>query len=147
MQPLIRSELNLKIGENMSDDVKIFMGSFWIQNEGGTITLGLTEETIADFDEVLSFDLPEEQQTVEAEEACGTIETNDGPIDLYSPVSGTVVEVNTALVEDPSILLEDPMGEGWILKFAADEDFDDEDDEEEDEDEEEEDDEEDEDED
>lgn len=115
----------------MSDDLKIYMGSFWVQNESGVVTLGLTEETIADFDEILSFDFPEEQQAVDADEACGTIETNDGPIDIYSPVTGTVLEVNTTLVEDPSILFEDPLGEGWLLKFSAEEDYEDEDEDEE----------------
>ncbi|MEY4617231.1 MAG: glycine cleavage system protein ue [Pseudomonadota bacterium] len=118
----------------MSDDVKIYMGNFWVQSEGGTITLGLTEETIADFDEIVSFDFPEEQQNVEADEVCGTIETNDGPIDIYSPVSGSVIEVNTTLIEDSSVLMEDPTGEGWLLKFTADEDYEDEDEDEDDED-------------
>jgi glycine cleavage system H protein len=122
----------------MSDDVKIYMGTFWVQSEGGVVTLGLTEETIADFDEILSFDFPEDQQAVEADEVCGTIETNDGPIDIYSPVTGAVVEVNTTLIEDSSILMDDPNGEGWLLKFSAEEDYDDDDDDEEDEDEEEE---------
>ena len=120
----------------MSDNLKIYMGNFWVQSEGGTVTLGLTEETIADFDEVVSFDFPEEQQNVEADEICGTIETNDGPIDIYSPVTGTVVEVNTTLIEDPSALMEDPAGEGWLLKFSAEEEYeDDEDEDDEDEDE------------
>lgn len=116
----------------MSETLKIYMGNFWVQNESGTVTLGLTEETIADFDEILSFDFPEEQQNVESDEICGTIETSDGPIDIYSPVTGSVVEVNTTLIEDPSALLEDPTGEGWLLKFAADEDYDSDDDEDED---------------
>lgn len=111
------------------------MGNFWVQSEGGVVTLGLTEETIADFDEILSFDFPEDQQTVEADEVCGTIETNDGPIDIYSPVTGTVIEVNTTLVEDPSMLMDDPGGEGWLLKFSAEEDYEDEDEDEDDEDE------------
>ncbi len=119
----------------MSNDVKIYMGNFWVQSEGGVVTLGLTEETIADFDEILSFDFPEDQQTVEADEVCGTIETNDGPIDIYSPVTGTVIEVNTTLVEDPSMLMDDPGGEGWLLKFSAEEDYEDEDEDEDDEDE------------
>jgi len=124
----------------MNENLKIYMGNFWVLNEGGTITLGITEETLADFDEILSFDFPEEQQAVEADEVCGTIETNDGPIDIYCPISGTVTEVNTTLMDEPSVLMEDPYGEGWLIKFAAEEEFvededDDIDDEDEDEDE------------
>jgi len=118
----------------MNDNLKIYMGTFWVQNEGDTITLGLTEEALADFDEILSFDFPEEQQNVEADEVCGTIETNDGPIDIYCPISGTVTEVNTTLTDDPTVLMEDPYGEGWLIKFSAEEDYDeDEDDEDDDE--------------
>lgn len=113
----------------MNENLKIYMGNFWVLNESGTLTLGLTEETLADFDEILSFDFPEEQQNVEADEVCGTIETNDGPIDIYCPVDGTVTEVNTTLMDDPSVLMEDPYGEGWLIKFSAEEDYsDDEDD-------------------
>lgn len=114
-------------------DIKNFMGSFWVQNNDGIVTLGLNEEALADFDEVLSFDLPSEQDQVEFEEICGSIDTSDGPLDIYSPVSGTVIEVNSAIVEDPALLFDDPTGEGWILKFSAEEDEEyDEDDEDED---------------
>lgn len=118
----------------MSDELKIYMGHLWVQQEGNTVTVGLTEETIGDFDEVVSFDLPEEQQNVEADEICGTIETNDGPIDIYSPVTGTVLEINTTLFEDPSALMEDPQGDGWLLKIASEDAIEDEDDEDEDDD-------------
>lgn len=121
-------------GENMSDDLKNYMGNFWVQSENGTVTLGLTEDMLADFDEILSFDFPEEQQAVEADEVCGTIETSDGPIDIYSPVSGTVAEINTTLIEDPSILMEDPQGEGWLLKFTSEFDLEDEEDDDDDDD-------------
>ncbi len=116
----------------MNENLKIYMGNFWVLNESGTLTLGLTEETLADFDEILSFDFPEEQQNVEADEVCGTIETNDGPIDIYCPVDGTVTEVNTTLMDDPSVLMEDPYGEGWLIKFSAEEDYSDDEDEDDD---------------
>lgn len=119
----------------MSNDVKNYMGMFWVQTEGGVTTLGLNEETIADFDEILSFDFPEEQQEVEADEVCGTIETNDGPIDIYCPISGSVLEVNSTLIEDPSVLMDDPTGEGWLIKFTAEDDFEEDEDDYDDEDE------------
>lgn len=111
--------MSRKSGEIMNENLKIYMGNFWVQNENGTVTLGLTEETLADFDEILSFDFPEEEQAVEADEVCGTIETSDGPIDIYCPISGSVTEVNTTLMDDPSVLMEDPYGEGWLIKFST----------------------------
>ena len=62
-------------------------------------------------------------------------ETDDGPLDIYSPVEGKIIEINTAVVEDPSLISEDPH-EAWFVKIESDEDLDE--DEEDDEDEEEE---------
>ncbi|MGZ3795643.1 MAG: glycine cleavage system protein H [Pseudobdellovibrionaceae bacterium] len=124
-----------------SNDVRNFMGYMWIQEEDGIITIGINEEGLADFDEIASVELPAEQDKVEADEVCGTVETDDGPMDIYSPVSGTVIEVNAAVIDDPSLIQEDPFEEGWLLRIEAaeplseDEDEEEEDDEDEDEDE------------
>lgn len=119
----------------MSTDIKNFMGNFWVQTNNDVITIGINEETLNDFDDILSFDLPSEQDHVEADEVCGSLDTSDGPLDLYSPITGVVLEVNSAVIEDPSILFDDPYGEGWLLKiekvdedYEDDEDYDDEDD-------------------
>lgn len=125
----------------MSTDIKNFMGNFWVQTTNNIITIGINEESLNDFDDILSFDLPSEQDLVEGEEVCGSIETSDGPLDIYSPVTGTILEVNAAVVDDPSILFDDPYGDGWLLKIEPseeddyDEDEDEDDYEEEDEDE------------
>jgi glycine cleavage system H protein len=121
-----------------SNDVRNFMGYMWIQEEDGIITIGINEEGLADFDEIASVELPAEHDKVEADEVCGTVETDDGPMDIYSPVSGTVIEVNAAVIDDPSLIQEDPFEEGWLIRVEAaeplDEDEDEEDDDEEDED-------------
>lgn len=120
-----------------SNDVRNFMGYMWIQEEDGIITIGINEEGLADFDEITSVDLPAEQDKVEADEVCGTIETDDGPMDIYSPVSGTVIEVNAAVIDDPSLIQEDPFEEGWLIRVEAAEPLDEDEDEDEDEDDEE----------
>jgi glycine cleavage system H protein len=133
----------------MSTDIKNFMGNFWVQTNNNVITIGINEEALSDFDDILSFDLPSEQDHVEAEEVCGSLDTSDGPLDIYSPITGTILEVNAAVIDDPSILFDDPYGDGWLLKIEPvdededldDDDYDDEDDYDDDEDEDEEDDE------
>jgi len=121
----------------MSDEQRNFMGYMWIQNEDGIITVGINEEGLQDFSEINSVDLPAEQEKVEADVVCGTIETDDGPLDIYAPVSGTVIEINTQVIEDPSLIMEDPLEEGWLIRIEADEEVDeDEEDEDDDEDEE-----------
>lgn len=121
-------------------DVRNFMGYLWVQQEAGVITIGINEDGLADFEEITSVELPPEGEKIEAEVVLGTIETDDGPLDIYSPVSGTVLEVNSQVVSEPSLIQEDPYEEGWLIRIEADEELeDDEDEDEDDEDEEEED--------
>lgn len=117
-----------------ANDVRNFMGYMWIQEEDGIITIGINEEGLADFEEITSVDLPAEQDKVEADEVCGTVETDDGPLDIYSPVSGTVIEINSAVIDDPSLIQEDPFEEGWLIRVESSEDLDDEDEDEDDDD-------------
>ncbi|WP_295898817.1 glycine cleavage system protein H [uncultured Bdellovibrio sp.] len=117
-----------------SDDVRNFMGYLWVRQEDGIITIGINEDGLEDFEEISSVELPAEQEKIDADVVIGTLETDDGPLDIYSPVSGTVIEVNSQVVEDPSIIMEDPYEEGWLIRLEADEDMDDEDEDEDDDD-------------
>ncbi|MEK2643904.1 glycine cleavage system protein H [Bdellovibrio sp. BCCA] len=117
-----------------SDDVRNFMGYLWVRQEDGIITIGINEDGLEDFEEISSVELPAEQEKIDADVVIGTLETDDGPLDIYSPVSGTVIEVNSQVVEDPSIIMEDPYEEGWLIRLEADEDMDDDDEDEDDDD-------------
>jgi glycine cleavage system H protein len=116
----------------MSADVKNFNHHMWYREEDGIITIGVNEEGLSDITEITSVDLPPEQEKVEEDVAIGTIETDDGPLDIYSPVAGTVVEINSSVLEDPAVIQEDPYEEGWLLRIESseliDEDDEDEDD-------------------
>ncbi len=103
----------------MSEDVKNFKHHMWYQEADGIITIGINEEGLADITEITSVDLPPEQEKVEEDVAIGTIETDDGPLDIFSPVEGTVIEVNAQVLEDPGIIQEDPYEEGWLLRIEA----------------------------
>ncbi|XGC81102.1 glycine cleavage system protein H [Bdellovibrio bacteriovorus] len=117
-----------------AEDVRNFMGYLWVRQEDGIITIGINEDGLEDFEEISSVELPAEQEKIDADVVIGTLETDDGPLDIYSPVSGTVLEINTQVVEDPSIIMEDPYEEGWLVRIEADEDLEDEDEDEEDDD-------------
>lgn len=110
-----------------------YMGSMWLQEEDGVITIGINEEALEDFDEISSIDLNPEGEKVEAESVVGTIETSDGPLDIYSPVDGIILEVNSQVIEDPSIIMEDPYEEGWLLRIDSEGDVEEDEEEEEDE--------------
>jgi glycine cleavage system H protein len=119
----------------MSEDTVNFMGYMWIQKEDGVITVGINEEGLQDFDEITSIELPPENEKVEADTVIGTIETDDGPLDIYSPVNGTILEINPQVLESPSLIQEDPYEEGWLLRIETTEDLDEDEDEDLDEDE------------
>lgn len=122
-------------------DVRNFMGYLWVQQTDGVITIGINEDGLADFEEIQSVELPAEGESVEADVVLGTVETDDGPLDIYSPVSGTVLEINSQVIDEPALIQEDPYEEGWLIKIEAEGDLDeDEDDEDDDDDEDEEDD-------
>lgn len=118
----------------MSGDIKNYNHHMWYQEEDGIITIGINEEGLADITEINSVDFPPEQEKVEEDVPIGTIETDDGPLDIFSPVAGTVIEVNAGVLEDPSLVMDDSYEEGWLLRIEASEELSDEEDEDEDED-------------
>ncbi|MCF7803210.1 MAG: glycine cleavage system protein GcvH [Candidatus Marinimicrobia bacterium] len=80
------------------------------------VTIGITEFAQSELGDIVFLELPDTGEEVDAGDAIGTIEAVKTVADLYSPVSGIVVEVNTALEDSPELINEDPFNEGWILK-------------------------------
>jgi glycine cleavage system H protein len=99
-----------------NEDFIPFMGYEWLQIEDGSVTIGVSEEGLSELTEITAINLPAENEEVNADEICGEIETDEGPLNLYSPVEGRVVEINAAVVENPSLLTEDPYGDGWLFR-------------------------------
>ncbi len=118
----------------MSDNVKNFNHHLWYTENEGIITIGINDDGLADITEINSVDLPPEQEKVDTDLAFGSIETDDGTLDLFSPIEGTIIEVNSQVLEDPSIIMEDPYEEGWLVRIEADGEIEDTDEDEEDED-------------
>lgn len=98
------------------ENVQSYMGYMWLQVDGEHVTVGLTEEGLEEFSSIEDVDLPAEETELVADEVCGAIETEDGPLDLYFPADGKVTEVNPLVTEDPQIIMDDPTGEGWLFK-------------------------------
>ena len=101
------------------DDVITYMGYEWINVEGGELTIGINEEGISEFVEVAKIDLPSIDDVVLPDEVCGEIDTDQGPMNLYCPIEGTVVEINEAVSENPDLIMEDPLGDGWLFKVEV----------------------------
>jgi glycine cleavage system H protein len=96
-----------------------YMENQWVQVEDNILTVGVTEEGMQDIAEILKIEFPIENEAVEADEICGEIETDEAPIQIYSPVKGTIVEINSAVAENPSLISEDPYGDGWLFRVES----------------------------
>lgn len=96
-----------------------FMDNLWVSIEENVLTIGVLESGLEDATEIYHVDLPTENSEIEGEEICGEVHTDDGPLNLYSPVAGTVLEVNSAIIGNPKMLFEDSEGECWLFKVDA----------------------------
>ncbi len=92
----------------------------WAQVDENIVTIGLTEFAQEQLGEVVYVELPEEGAKVNQGESFGVVESVKAASDLYAPVSGTVIEVNMSLLEDPSSLNDDPMNDGWLIRIEMD---------------------------
>ena len=95
------------------------MDYLWLQIDNDIVTLGVNETGLEGFDEVSSLDIPDENSEVHADEICGEIETDQGPLNIYSPVNGRIIEVNDAVIQNPDLILEDSYGDGWLFRIET----------------------------
>ncbi len=89
----------------------------WVRVEDGVATVGITDHAQDELGDVVFVELPEQGATLAPGDSFGAVESVKAVSDLYAPVGGEVVEVNSALEDSPEKINEDPYGEGWILKL------------------------------
>ena len=104
---------------NIPEDLQYTKSHEWVRIEGDTATIGITHHAQDELGDVVFVELPEEGDTFDAGESFGTVESVKAVSDLYTPVGGEVVEVNSALEDAPENINEDPYGEGWIVKLRT----------------------------
>lgn len=100
------------------DDLRYTAEHEWIAGED-PVSVGITDTATDALGDIVYLELPAVGDEVTAGAVCGEIESTKSVSELFSPVSGTVVEVNDAAVEDPSLVNADPYGTGWLLRIAA----------------------------
>ena len=89
----------------------------WIKVDANVATVGITDYAQSELADIVHVELPEIGRKVSKGDACGTIEAVKTVADLYSPLSGEVIEVNEKVKEAPEIINRDPYGEGWMFKL------------------------------
>ena len=104
---------------NIPEDLHYTKSHEWVRIEGDTATIGITDHAQDELGDIVFVELPEEGDTFDAGESFGTVESVKAVSDLYTPVGGEVVEINSSLEDAPENINEDPYGEGWIVKLRT----------------------------
>lgn len=89
----------------------------WVREEGGTGVIGITFHAQKELGDIVYVDLPKPGTVASAGKTIGSVESVKAVSDIYSPVSGEVVEINEALTQAPEKLNEDPHGAAWLVKI------------------------------
>ena len=92
----------------------------WARQDGGTVTVGITSYATDQLGDVVFVELPAVGRKLEAMKPFGLVEAVKTVSDLYAPVGGEVLEVNTALVDNPALVNQEPFGQGWMIRLKPD---------------------------
>lgn len=102
--------------ERVPDHLKYTSDHEWI-TDGQPVTVGITRNAADALGDLVFVELPAAGTQVTAGTVCGEVESTKSVSEIFSPVTGTVVEANDAVVDDPSLVNSDPYGAGWLLKI------------------------------
>ena len=89
----------------------------WVSAEGDVATIGITKHATEMLGDIVFVELPKKGKNIEKEDQVGVVESTKAASDVYTPISGEVVESNQSIVDDPSKINSDPENEGWFFKL------------------------------
>ena len=102
---------------NIPSDLKYANSHEWVRASGDTATVGITDHAQAELTDIVFVELPTVGRKVKAGEACAVVESVKTASDIYSPVSGEILEVNKNVVDNPSLVNSEPDSNGWFYKI------------------------------
>ncbi len=102
---------------NVPGELKYTKEHEWVKVDGKTAIVGITDFAQGELGDIVFIELPNVGESFGQMKPFGTIEAVKAVSDMFAPVGGKVLEVNTALDDDPMIINRDPYGDGWILKL------------------------------
>ncbi len=101
---------------NIPSELKYTKDHEWVKVEGDIITVGITDFAQGELGDIVYVEVETVDETLDAEEVFGTVEAVKTVSDLILPVSGEIIEFNSALEDEPEKVNSDPYGEGWMIK-------------------------------
>ncbi|HEY3760539.1 MAG TPA: glycine cleavage system protein GcvH [Verrucomicrobiae bacterium] len=102
---------------NVPSDLKYTKSHEWVRVSGDTATIGITDHAQHELTDIVFVELPDAGRKVKAGEACAVVESVKTASDIYSPISGEIVESNKAVVADPALVNREPHSGGWFFKI------------------------------
>src|SRR3974390_289613 len=102
---------------NIPSDLKYAKSHEWVRVAGDTATVGITDHAQHELTDVVFVELPTIGKSVKAGEACAVVESVKTASDIYSPVSGEILETNTGVADNPSLVNTEPYASGWFYKI------------------------------
>lgn len=102
---------------NIPQELKYSKSHEWVKPDGDHFIIGITDFAQSELGDVVFVEMPEVSRKLALEESFGTVESVKTVSDLYAPVAGEVVEVNSELNSQPELVNEDPYEKGWIMKI------------------------------
>jgi glycine cleavage system H protein len=102
---------------NVPGDLKYAKSHEWVRVSGDVATVGITDHAQHELTDVVFVELPASGRKIKAGEACAVVESVKTASDIYSPLSGEIVEVNPAVVANPSLVNSEPYAGGWFYKM------------------------------
>ena len=104
---------------NLPENLKYTKEHEWVRVEGDVAYIGITDHAQKELGDIVYVDIDTLDKEVAQNEVFGTVEAVKTVSDLFSPISGTVLEVNSRLDGSPETVNSDPYGEGWIIKISV----------------------------
>ena len=106
---------------NIPEDLSYTKEHEWVAglDDGITVTIGITAFAAEALGDVVYVQLPEAGARIEAGDSVGEVESTKSVSEIFTPVGGEVVEVNQAIVDDPSLANSDPYGDGWMFRVRV----------------------------
>jgi len=104
---------------NFPSDLKYAKTHEWLKIDGDTATIGITDFAQGELSDIVYVEITAVGKKIKRDEPIGTIEAVKAVSDLYSPISGEVIEANEALKDTPASVNKDPYGAGWMAKIKV----------------------------
>ena len=103
---------------NLPQELKYSKSHEWVHEEAdGTVTVGITDHAQGLLGDMVFVELPENDRELGIEEECAVVESVKAASDVYSPVGGTVIEVNSAVEDNPELVNQYPYSDGWLFRL------------------------------